>query len=38
MIGRQGMWLVLLTVAFIGLIMALLRKGVLTWSDLAHDG
>jgi len=35
MIERQGIWLVLLTIGLWALIAALVRKGVLNWSDLA---
>jgi hypothetical protein len=36
MIGHQGVWLALLTLGLFALTMALIRKGIVTWDDLAN--
>jgi hypothetical protein len=38
MIEKQGLWLVLLTLAVLALAAALVRKGLFTWSDLGNLG
>jgi hypothetical protein len=38
MVGKQGTWLVLLTIAVFALAAALVRKGVITWADLGNLG
>jgi hypothetical protein len=35
-VTHQGTWLVLLTIAVFALAAALVRKGVITWADLAN--